>query len=815
MTVRTLLPVLAGDESATTGTGWLALSADAVDVPSLAEARRCARTGRDRGDGADACELRVTGIDLADGAVVVALGPRPFTVTVTVSPAWPDDRTPILVVRGEGMERRVVGRVAGACRTRLVFEAVIAAADAAGVYQLALEGFPASAIKVTWSLAAAAPPLLGRDSCALALSPRVRAVVPETPLPPGGFPLPPLVAVDGRGCVIAAWAVDERGRALVPHGDREVELRVRASGGIITVLAAAAPVRDATFVFGGIAVATASAVLGFDEHGCPLAPLVIASGFGLVVGLGTTEPGEGGDLIVIDAAPPAGAGNVRVFRRDGSELAPPAAFPGRGWYAERRNRGLGFGGERCGFVVEPARAGDGCCIEPARPLSDDQALYFQLVSELPDLRARRAYPTSGAVILGAANPEEPLDAGRPGSHWHRVLLFGDIPDGCTVAVETRTGDDVAAGNPLVTTGWSRPVVAEAGSAVPVASPGDTRLAAADAWVLAGPGRFLWLRLTLRGDGRATPRITSIEVERARPSIGRLLPRFFRDSTPEDEFLARWLALFETTGFDGVAERMRAYPELFDPRTAPAAMLPYLAEWLQMPTPPRIVLDTARLRRILAHAPELARLRGTVDGMILIIRLYTDVLVQIRESFVTGSRFVLGCGPARGPVLGCDTALTTEPPPTYLGDARLGCTDLLECDERSGTVPASFEVLAAAAALCSSEVRSLIELLIESEKPVHTRHVLRAVAPAGWVLGIASTVGQSIGDDFDRRTLDPATYGIALGNGPPRPAPLGRGFALGRDARLATSPGQPPLRVPASVGRTTRVARDGAPPSRLP
>src|SRR5690606_13663093 len=182
---------------------------------------------------------------------------------------------------------------------------------------------------------------------------------------------------------------------------------------------------------------------------------------------------------------------------------------------------------------------------------------------------------------------------------------------------------------------------------PVAAPGDPRVAAADAWVLAGPGRFLWLRLTLRGDGRATPRVTRLEIERERASLGRFLPRFFRDSTPEDDFLARWLALFETTAFDGVARRLRAYPELFDPRTAPAAMLPFLARWLELPAPPRIAADEPRLRRILARAPGLAPRRGTADGLIAIIRLYTDVHVQSREAFVAGSRFVLGCGPRRG------------------------------------------------------------------------------------------------------------------------------------------------------------------------
>ena len=104
---------------------------------------------------------------------------------------------------------------------------------------------------------------------------------------------------------------------------------------------------------------------------------------------------------------------------------------------------------------------------------------------------------------------------------------------------------------------------------------------------------------------------------------------------------------------------------------------------------------------------------------------------------------------------------------------------------------------------------MIELLIEREKPAHTRHALRRVAPAGWVLGVASVVGQSIADAFDRSELDPATYGITLGNGPPRPAPIGAGFTLGFDARLGAPAGSPPLRLPALVGRTTRVAGPGA------
>jgi phage tail-like protein len=798
--------VLAGDASAPSGVGWLALASQDVVVPSLSNARHCAlppATAPDR------CELRTVSIDLDDGAVIVALGERPFEIRIRVSPAFPRDHRPELIVRrvdGSADDRRVTGRALEPCRTELRFEDVFDASMDDGRYRVFLDGFEGDGVDVLLSLTDTPGPVFARDACALTLAPVARRVAVKRPMPAGGIPRPPLVAVDPAGCIVRALSIDARGRALVPSGGQAVELRVSARGGIAAVLEVPAPVRDAAFFAGGIAVATATDIYGFDANGCPADPAVFASGFGAIVGLGSTDAG---DLVAIDAAPPGAGRNVRVFRPDGSELAPPAAFPDAGWFAERRNRALVFAPGACRLRVEPARLAGGCCVDGDRDMTDDEVAYFELVAGLPALRARLGHAERGTVILGAATTEQPLDGRRPGTRWNRISLFGAVPPGCSVELQTRTSDDVDDGDPLFPTGWSRPVTIGAGSFVPVAAPGDPRVTAGDAWVLAPPGRFLWIRLTLRGDERATPRIDSVEVERGRDSLGRFLPQFFRDSTPDDRFLERWLALFETTAFDGIARRLDEYSELFDPRTAPEPMLPYLAAWLAMPVPPRIAADPARLRRILIAAPDVARRRGTIDGLVLIIRLYTDVLVQIRESFVTASRFVLGvghtAGELTGAVLGCDTALSAECPPTTLGDSRLGCSNLLECDVRSGAVPHVFEVLAPAAALCDSEVRSLIELLVDNEKPAHTRHCLRAVAPGGWVVGVASVVGQSIADDFDRHVLDPDSYGIAIANGPPRPRPIGEGFTLGRDSRLAAAPGLPPMGVPASVGRTTRVA----------
>jgi hypothetical protein len=56
--------------------------------------------------------------------------------------------------------------------------------------------------------------------------------------------------------------------------------------------------------------------------------------------------------------------------------------------------------------------------------------------------------------------------------------------------------------------------------------------------------------------------------------------------------------------------------------------------------------------------------------------------------------------------------------------------------------------------------------------------------------------------FDRNELDPSTFGIVLGGRFLRPKPVGKGFALGFDSRLASGSGG--FRLDARLGNTTRL-----------
>ena len=815
--------------------GWFALTADQVSVPTILDAQRCAREALGA-SAADPCDVHVVAFDPPDRTTLIALpATGVLTIQATVTPAFPveqavpsacspapaqlfQDLTPVLVItserEGDTFSVEIPGTVVDPLRQQLLFqwtvESDIAGGFRNGLYSLAVQTLPEEdAAIIDIALGAQPAPVFSADPCAITLVPGAAAAGSMGTVFPTPAPRAPLLAVDGAGCIAPAWSIDGAGRVLVPSGDTTVLFQPSCRGGLIAALqivsgGVAQPVQDAIFWLDRIALLSATEVRVFDLQGCPATPAVLVTGLSRGFALAVSDEGF---LIVIQRDSP----NVRTFRRDGSEVLAPSAFDGRGFYARHRNGAFFFDPTDCTYQIDPSRvANGGCCADVARALTDDESLFFRLIDDLRDLRNRTAYPPSGQAILGPAEGGDPLDSGLPGSQWHRILLFGDIPAACAVQVETRASDDILAGDPLVPTGWSLSVTATTSSSVDVASPDDDRVAAAAVMVLAGPGRFLWIRLTLMSNGPSTPRITGIELEQPRDGISRFLPKFIRDSTPEDDFLRRWLTLFENTTFDGVAGRMDQYAELFDPRTAPTEMLPFLAGWLQVLELARFRDDEDAFRFALSQAAELAETRGTIDGLILAVKIYLGISIQIVESFKRGSGFVLGLGTTidglTGPALGCQTMLSAEDGPTWLGDAPvLGDTFLLDCERRFGTVPFRFDVLVAARDVCLSETLALLTQILNIEKPAHTTFRIRQTGAIGFVLG-DSVIGQSVTKGFDRNELDPATFGILVQGGPPRPEPLGEGFTLGHGSRLVgpQPQAQAGFRVDATLGRTTRL-----------
>jgi phage tail-like protein len=212
------------------------------------------------------------------------------------------------------------------------------------------------------------------------------------------------------------------------------------------------------------------------------------------------------------------------------------------------------------------------------------------------------YKRSGVALTAR------LDSAIEGCHWHRVELRGSLPEGCSVEVRTVTATidlddaDIAA---LPDSAWcTRIVLGQAGGG------------RHDCLVMSPPGRYLWLRLQLRGDGERTPCIESIAIEYPRISLRRYLPAVFGADPQGADFTDRFTALFDAT-LRSIEAPIDDLASFVDPLSAPTGepgrdFLAWLAGWLGEPA--YAELPEAQRRHLIKQAPRLFALRGTPEGL---------------------------------------------------------------------------------------------------------------------------------------------------------------------------------------------------------
>jgi phage tail-like protein len=220
-----------------------------------------------------------------------------------------------------------------------------------------------------------------------------------------------------------------------------------------------------------------------------------------------------------------------------------------------------------------------------------------------------------------------LDSDLPDCPWHRLVIDGAIPPGCTLAVESRAADTLAA---LPDQRWRReptPMLRADGPELPWlldAAPPTDAAAGKGSWELLfqqARGRFLQLRLTLAGGALATPRLLALRAWNPRFSYLReYLPALYREDEASADFLERFLANFEGM-FTALEDRIVAATALFDVRTAPDATLDWLASWLGLVLDPAVT--PARKRLLIRFAVPLFAYRGTTQGL----RLATELVLS--------------------------------------------------------------------------------------------------------------------------------------------------------------------------------------------
>lgn len=404
-----------------------------------------------------------------------------------------------------------------------------------------------------------------------------------------------------------------------------------------------------------------------------------------------------------------------------------------------------------------------------------------------------------------------LDSAIDGCQWHRIELRGALPQGCTVEVRTASAaielapDEVES---LPESAWCTRLLA--GAMAPQRDlPGD---GAWDCLVRSPPGRYLWLSLTLRGDGHATPAISAALVEYPRISLRRYLPAVFGLDPVGADFTDRFTAIFDAT-LRSIETRLDRQAMLFDPLSAPAAAAPgqpdfltWLAGWVGV----TLARDwpLARRRHYLKQAARLYRQRGTADGLWRQLLLLLGFDRAFAEHCL-GERGQWRCVPASANCAPPAPALPASPPPLilehfklrrwlYAGHGRLGSDSVLwgksivGRSELSGAgQPPGGNAQAGVTALnrvpdplCDpfhvqahkfsvfvpARIRELpaerraLELLLAQEAPAHTQADIRYVEPR-FRVGVQAMIGL---DSVIART----PCGVRLDQ-----APLGQGTVL--------------------------------------
>lgn len=366
---------------------------------------------------------------------------------------------------------------------------------------------------------------------------------------------------------------------------------------------------------------------------------------------------------------------------------------------------------------------------------------------------------------------EALDSGIERCQWHRIELeLADLPVGSQVEVSTFTADDLRAPTEIValhTSAWetSYTVVGQAQRPPDPGrrQPGVARNGAGDAPRTIPPieflvqsleGRYLWLRVTLRGDGYGTPAVRSLRVHYPRDSYLQYLPAVYAEDQDSRRFLERLLAIFQTE-WDDLERRVEEVAAYFDPAAVPAegGFLDYLAGWLALPLEGDWTPE--QRRRLLVAAREIYPRRGTAAGLRAYLQVYLQNLAgiapadqgeypQLVEAFrerhhallAQKGRAELGAGL---PVWSAGVVGRLQAD-VYAreGEVRLVSTGDPQRDVFHEYAH-RFRVFMPADWVCSAADERMLRRALDAEKPAHTAYELCLVEPR-FRVGVQASVG---------------------------------------------------------------------------
>lgn len=243
----------------------------------------------------------------------------------------------------------------------------------------------------------------------------------------------------------------------------------------------------------------------------------------------------------------------------------------------------------------------------------NQAYYDFDERWVPLVEQRRPLFVPEAFLYTPSTENGPLfDSRQPDCVWHRLMLDACLPPTTGITVWSRAADDLAG---LALAQWQlepTPYRRGSGSELPFARQGNRPHEGT--WELLlqrARGRYLQLRLQLRGNGQNTPSLRALRAYYPRFAYAdHYLPAIYRSDGPAS-FLERFLANVEGL-LTALEDQIAASQVLFDVRGAPAEALDWLASWYGMALDP--TWDVTRRRLFIQYAMIFFQHRGTALGL---------------------------------------------------------------------------------------------------------------------------------------------------------------------------------------------------------
>ena len=320
--------------------------------------------------------------------------------------------------------------------------------------------------------------------------------------------------------------------------------------------------------------------------------------------------------------------------------------------------------------------------------------------------------------------------------WHRIRLRAQLPPATSLRVSTYSQDERAEDTAVFV------IADEDWRPMGLVRPGDN-----DLLILGSPGRYLWVRLDLAGDGYSTPSVASLRLEYPRNSYLRFLPAVYSADPGSADFLARYMAIAQTSVED-IEAGLAGMPALFDPLAVPDPFVDYLASWLDVPVEGTW---TSQQKRLLIDATRgYFRQRGTPATIRAHVAAYLrsmtgvtspdDGLPQIVEGFRQRRYRTLPSGAdSQHPLWSLAvTARLQADRFDRLGQVRLMSAGDPQLDMFTEHAY-RFSVFVPAALASRPQDRQMLRRAISAESPAHTKGELVLVRPA-MCLGTQSHLG---------------------------------------------------------------------------